>query len=247
MYNITKKLLFTAVLAGIISFNFSCKKGDQANEKTTLSQKEFALQLGKSLYQNFKQGSAKTVTATKGNLSYAERTVPPACGATTDSIINSYISANGLTQTVKGFLKLTYLCGGNNVFNGYALKDSIHTVKETAAAREEMTVKEDYVAMGSFGVVTINGKQTSHVQYNSKTGDQKVIDQYNDFTLKDLYYTPTGIQSAQIPYKANGTYNGTEFNFEGYIQFYFDIKFAVSVNGQVYWLYPADWSITEKI
>ncbi|WP_295773368.1 hypothetical protein [uncultured Mucilaginibacter sp.] len=239
--------LVTLTALIVVLCTASCKKGEQANDKT-ISKKEFALQIGKSLYQSFNQTGTKAVASRKGTLSYTERSVQPACGSSTDSVINSYISSNGLTQTVKGFLRLTYLCtGGNNVLNGYALRDSIHTIKETAAAREEMTVKEDYVALGSFGAVTINGKQNSHVKYDSKTGEAKNIDQYNEFILQDLFFAPTGFQSARIPYKAKGTYNGNSFDFEGYIQFYFDVKFLVSVGGETYWVNPADWSITEKI
>lgn len=233
------------LLAGIASLYFSCKKND-APVKAEINKKDFALQIARSLYESFGPAANKTGKST------ASRKAASAslCGTTRDSVVNSQKTLTGnISEIAKGYVQLTYLCLPNtSVPNSYHLKDSIHTIRESAQARQESTVQEDYDAIGtasSIGVVYVTGKQLSHINYNTKTGTPKVIDQYNDFALQNLQVAFGGIQLGNVPFTAKGTVDGTPFDFKGTVYFYFGVKIVVSISGESYIVNSDDWSITE--
>ncbi|MBS7566768.1 hypothetical protein KHS38_20350 [Mucilaginibacter sp. Bleaf8] len=245
-----KKSLFAVlILTGIATLYFSCKKNDAIIEKTEINKKDFALQIAKSLYESFAQDGNKASLAKK-NASNRQATSASLCGTTRDSIVNSQKTLTGnISEIAKGYIQFTYLCLPNTtVPNSYHLKDSIHTIRESAVARQESTVREDYDAIGtasSFGVVSVTGKQLSHINYTTKSGTPKVIDQYNDFTLQNLQVIFGGIQLGRVPFTAKGTIDGTPFDFQGTVTFNYGVKIVVSISGEGYIVNSEDWTITE--
>jgi hypothetical protein len=237
----------------------SCKKSETAESKS-IDKKDLSLKLVKNFYNSFTanlSGGQKSSSLSKLRVNSPNNCDIPYTKQVNDSII---VTADETSYTAKGFITTTTLCDNNQwTALGYKLVDSISSVGLTITSETRMIVKENYTALtptvGVYGTVKCNGTQWSHIVNTAKYANPvQIVDQTNNFTLKDVVVTANDgngaarIQSGSALFAISGTVNApsSTYSYTGTITFVGNNLVNVNFGAEVYVVNLNTGSVTQQ-